>query len=157
MDSSQTAMDSAVRRFVYERMMESASAPSMAAVAAALAVPANLVRDAFRRLAAGHILVLQKDTGEVLMANPFSAVPTPFLAEADGRTYFGNCIWDVLGIPALLKRDATIRASCGDCGTAMTLRVRGGALERGEGVPAGGGIAHFALPAARWWDNIVYT
>ncbi len=157
MDTLQTELDQAVRRIVYERMMASGSAPPAAAVAAELAVPADGVRDAFRRLADGHVLVLQKDTGEVLMANPFSAVPTPFLAEADGHTYFGNCIWDVLGIPALLKRDMIIRASCGDCGTAMTLRIRGGALERGEGVPAEGGIAHFALPAARWWDNIVYT
>ncbi len=157
MDTGQMGLDKAVRRVVYERMMENGSAPSMAEIAGELAVPVGDVRTALGRLGSGHVFVLQKDTGEVLMANPFSAVPTPFMAEVDGNTYFGNCIWDVLGIPALLKRDTTIRASCGDCGTAMTLRIRGGVLERGEGVPAEGGIAHFALPAARWWDNIVFT
>jgi hypothetical protein len=33
----------------------------------------------------------------------------------------------------------------------MTLRVEGGALEPAEGV------AHFGVPARRWWDNIGYT
>jgi hypothetical protein len=97
------------------------------------------------------MVVLQRDTGEILMANPFSAVRTPFLAQVDGRSYYGNCIWDVLGIPAMLRRDAVIQTSCGDCGTSMTLRIVNGSLE-----PAVG-IAHFAVPAAQWWADIVFN
>jgi len=47
--------------------------------------------------------------------------------------------------------DATIHASCGDCDEALTLTVQHGKLERADGV------VHFAVPAARWWDDIVFT
>jgi hypothetical protein len=54
-----------------------------------------------------HMLVLEP-TGEILMANPFSAVPTPFLAEVGGRRWFGNCIWEALGIIATLHADGRV-------------------------------------------------
>ncbi len=97
------------------------------------------------------MLVLQRDTGEVLMANPFSAVPTAFLVRAVGVTYFGNCIWDAMGIPATLKQDAVIQASCADCGTAMRLEIENGELKPSSG------LTHFAIPAIRWWEDVVFT
>jgi hypothetical protein len=96
-------------------------------------------------------LVLQKGSGEVLMANPFSAVPTPFLVKAGDCSYYGNCIWDAMGIPAMLKQDAFIEASCGCCSTAMNLKITNGSLEEARG------LAHFAIPAAHWWDDIVFN
>ncbi len=146
-----TTFDQGLRRYVYDQAMKTGVAPTVAETAAALSTTPAQVQASFQRLAEAHMLVLQRDTGEILMANPFSAVPTPFLAQVDGRTYYGNCIWDVLGIPAMLRRDAVIQASCGDCGTSMTLRIANGSLE-----PAVG-IAHFAVPAAQWWADIVFT
>ena len=90
--------------------------------------------EAFRRLADGRILVLQRGTGEILMANPFSAVPTPFLVRSGDRSWYGNCIWDAAGIPAMLGQDAAIEASCGCCGTAMHLKVVNGSFEDAPGV-----------------------
>jgi hypothetical protein len=101
-------------------------------------------------LAEGRVFALDAD-GEILMAPPFSAVPTGFLVESGGRSWWGNCIWDALGILVMLGRDGRVVASCGDCGTGMTLEVAGGALQHAEGV------AHFAVPARRWWDDIVFT
>ncbi len=147
----EAVLDQKVRRHIYDRIMKTGIAPSAAETAAALSTPLAEVQASLQRLAGAHMLVLQKDTGEVLMANPFSAVPTPFLVQAGERLYFGNCIWDAMGIPAMLHQDAVIRASCGDCGTAMTLRITNGSLEPAEG------IAHFALPAAHWWDDIVFN
>jgi hypothetical protein len=94
---------------------------------------------------------LQKGSGEVLMANPFSAVPTPFLVKIGDRSYYGNCIWDAMGIPAMLQQDATIEASCGCCSTAMNLKVTNGLIGEAHG------IAHFAIPAAHWWDDIIFN
>ncbi len=85
------------------------------------------------------------------MAEPFSAIPTPFAVYVNDRRYYGNCIWDALGIPAMLHADARIDCSCGCCGEAMRLEVSAGTLG-----PAGG-VIHFALPANRWWEDIVYT
>lgn len=50
-----------------------------------------------------------------------------------------------------LHADATVRASCACCWQPMTLRVKDDAP-----VPAPG-VAHFAVPAAHWWDDLPYT
>lgn len=146
-----SAFDYEVRRRVYDQLMRTGIAPTAADTATAMATQVADVQASLQRLADAHMVVLQKGTQEVLMANPFSAVPTPFLVQVGTQSYFGNCIWDAMGIPAMLHRDAIVRASCGDCGTAMTLRIANERLEPAEG------IAHFAIPAAHWWDDIVFN
>ena len=146
-----TALDSEVRSHVYNSAMREGRPPTIAEIASTLSRTPDEVRASFQRLADGHIFVLQKGSGEILMANPFSAVPTPFLVKVGDRSYYGNCIWDAMGIPAMLKQDATIETSCGCCGTAMTLRITTGSVE------AAAGIVHFAIPAAHWWDDIVFN
>ena len=105
----------------------------------------------FRRLNEKRLLLLAPDSGEIVMAPPFSAVPTPFVVESDGIVYYANCVWDAYGIPAALQRDAEVAAACGCCGEPMRMAVK-------DGEPvATGGVAHFAVPAAHWWDDLVYT
>jgi len=143
--------DVRVRVAVYDTAMAAGSPPAADQLATQLGIPLTEVRDSLERLATGRALVLQPGSREILMANPFSAVPTPFAVRADGRLYFGNCIWDALGIPAMLKIDGHIATSCGCCGEAMTLNVVDQRLE-----PASG-VVHFAIPAKRWWEDIVYN
>jgi hypothetical protein len=143
------SLDLRVRANVYDATMRDGAIPRIAQVAAALGVPAEEVRESFQRLATGRVLVLQGD-GEILMANPFSAVPTPFTVIADGRSYYGNCIWDALGIPAMMRCDAVVDTSCGDCGNAARVEVTGGVVR-------GDGIMHFAIPARDWWKDIVFN
>jgi hypothetical protein len=151
MDQISQELDRLVRKFVYDKAMHRGSPPTLAETSAALAIPLADVQASFRHLADGHILVLQTENGEILMANPFSAVPTPFLVELEAFSCFGNCIWDALGIAAMLKRDACIKTACGDCGTALELSVADGQVQ------GDAGIIHFALPARRWWDDIVFN
>jgi hypothetical protein len=150
-EQENVASHKVVRSHVYDYVMREGLPPTIAETSSALSRPPNEVRASLERLADGHILVLQKGSGEILMANPFSAVPTPFLVKAGGRSSYGNCIWDAMGIAAMLKKDATIEASCGCCGTAMNLKITNGSLEETNG------IAHFAIPAAHWWDDIVFN
>ncbi len=150
--SSRTAdFDARVRLFVYRHFAGAGRSPSKAEVAGGLASSTEAVAAAFERLAGGKALVLQPESGEVLMAEPFSAVPTAFEVTIGDRTWWGNCVWDALGVLAMLGRDGDVRTSCGDCGEAMRLQVRGGELQPAPGV------VHYALPAARWWDDIVFT
>jgi hypothetical protein len=81
-DLDETTFDHEVRRYVYDHVMKGGLPPSIAQTASALSTTLDAVEASFRRLADGHILVLQRGTGEILMANPFSAVPTPFLVRA---------------------------------------------------------------------------
>ncbi len=143
--------DARVRAGVYDITFSSGTPPSAQQLSEVLALPEPLVRESYERLASGKALVLQRDSREVLMANPFSAVPTPFAVRASGRLFFGNCIWDALGIPAMLGVDARIESSCACCGEAMQLIVSGGTL---ESIAA---MVHFAVPAHEWWQDIVYN
>ncbi|MGH7336062.1 MAG: organomercurial lyase [Myxococcota bacterium] len=150
-ESPPESVDFAVRAAVYDGAIGSGAVPTSAQLAERLALQRSRVHESLERLAAAKTLVLQLESREILMASPFSAVPTPFAVRAAGRRYYGNCVWDALGIPAMLGADAEIEASCGCCGEAMRLAVAGGELE------SVAGVVHFAIPAARWWQDIVYN
>jgi hypothetical protein len=145
------ALDREIRRYVYDVTMKQGYPPLLAETSEHFHVPMADACEAFRRLAAGRVLVLQPDVGEILMASPFSAVPTPFVVELTDFSCFGNCIWDALGIAAMMGQDARIKTACGDCGTAMEVGVTGGAVQYAEW------LAHFAIPARHWWDDIVFN
>jgi hypothetical protein len=145
-----------VRVRLYQLFLEFGRCPTMAEVAGALHCGISDVAAAFKELAAAHVLVLQAGSGEVLMANPLSAVPTPFVvkteSETQSRSWYGNCIWDALGVIAMLHCDGSVLTSCGCCGESMTVGVCKGVVEgKAEGV------VHFAIPARRWWDDIVFN
>lgn len=144
-------LDARLRHHVYDLTLERGAPPRIAELQAASGLTDADVRAGLQRLAAGRVLVLEPARGEILMANPFSAVPTPFLVETARYRAFGNCIWDALGIPVMLRAPARVVSACGCCGSLMSLDVD----ERG--VSGDAGVAHFAVPAARWWEDIVFT
>jgi hypothetical protein len=143
--------DDAVRGAIYGRVLTTGSIPSAHHVSVDVDSSVEEVHQSFARLAAARVIALQSQGGEILMAPPFSAVPTSFLVIAGAIETFANCIWDALGVLAILRRDGEVRTACGCCSSAMTLSVRNGALQPHEG------IVHFAVPAKKWWDNIVFT
>lgn len=143
--------DTEVRLQLYRDFIESGRPPLSNRLAGLMGAPLEAVRTAFERLAASKAIVLQPFSREVLMANPLSAVPSPFLVRAGGRTFFGSCVWDGLGIIAMLQSGGTLETSCSCCGEAMSIDVRDGQPQPVEG------IIHFAIPAKRWWENIVFT
>lgn len=145
-----------VRLRIYEKFIASGRCPSKSELAADFARPLPEINIALQELAAAHMLVLQPDSGEVLMASPLSAVPTAFAVETTrqlpSRNFYGNCIWDALGVLAMLHSDGRVLTSCGCCGESITVTVRDGQVTSEPG-----GIVHFALPARQWWDDIVFT
>jgi alkylmercury lyase-like protein len=85
------------------------------------------------------------------MAQPFSAIPTPYRVQTSGGSYWANCAWDALNIAALLKVDARVEAHCPDCNAELSMVVQSGALASPEG------IIHFVVPPRRFWENIGFT
>lgn len=141
-----------VRLDVLEVARQTAQVPDAGEVARRIGRSHDQVVNAFGHLAETHVYVLEPgDPGRLRMANPFSAVPTGFRVEAGGRRYFGNCVWDALGIVSLLGGEGRVQASCPDCNQEMLLDVSGRELAPIEAV------VHFAVPARRWWDDIVHT
>jgi len=144
-------LDARARHHIYDITMARGAPPTVAELSTAMGVATDQLRASLGRLAAGRVVVLQPESGEILMASPFSAVPTAFVVETRRYAAFGNCIWDALGIPAMLREPATIRTGCGCCGEKMELVV-----DR-NGLATSTGVVHFAIPAARWWDDVAFT
>lgn len=151
-DARVDAADLELRNATYRLFVELGRAPTAAEVAGAVGRALPAVRDGWRRLHGAHALVLD-DAGEIRMANPFSAVPTPFRVEAGGRSWYAPCGWDAFGIGAALHVDSVIRTECADCREPLRIEVRDGRPTEG----AAGLVWHVLVPAADWWSDIGFT
>jgi hypothetical protein len=145
------SIDARLRREIYDISVARGIPPSIAELSRATAISSDDVRAGLARLATARILVVQPESGEILMAPPFSAVPTPFLVETSRHASYANCAWDAFGVSVTLTEPALVRSACGCCGEAMTLQVAH------DHPPAGDGVIHFAVPAKRWWEDLVFT
>ncbi|HUQ20802.1 MAG TPA: organomercurial lyase [Gemmatimonadaceae bacterium] len=143
--------DNTVRLHIVTQAANTGRVPQAPAIASALGRSEAEIRASIKNLAAEKILMLAPNDGVIWAAAPFCATPSPFYVVSNGVDYSAICIWDALGIPAALHQDAVIHTVCGDCGDAMTVKIRDGNL-----VPAEG-IIHFGVPARNWWDNIGFT
>lgn len=145
-------LDLRVRRHVYGRFVELGRAPTVEEVGAELGLAGAEAEASLRRLDEAHALVLLPGTTELWMANPFSAVETPHRVLCEGRSWFGNCAWDALGIPGALHADGRVESECACCGEPLALEVREGRIAEGAEL-----LAHILVPARRWWDDIAFT
>ena len=143
--------DTRVKLRIYQTVADTTRPPLRRELAQAFDVPEEEVEATFRRLREKKLIALAPATSEIVMAPPFSAAPTPFSVIVEDKRYFGNCIWDAFGIAAALNRDAEIEASCGCCGEPACLAVRDGKPGPSDW------LAHFAVPARHWWDDITFT
>ena len=142
--------DSKLRLFVYREMIRTGRAPLVREMAEGLGLTIPKVRQSLQRLSASHAFMTQDD-GELWRVAPFSAIPTAFPVRVGKQSWFGNCIWDALGIPAMLGEDADVGASCGCCNLDMRLKIRKGKLLEKEG------IIHIAVAARDWYRDVVFT
>jgi len=135
----------------YAQVVELGRVPTAAEVAAATHLAPTEVVAGWRRLHDQHALVLNAATDEIRMANPFSGVPTAYRVRAAGRWWYANCAWDAFGICAALDVDGQIETSCAGSGEPLSITVR---AHRPDDERL---LFHCLVPAARWWDDIVFT
>lgn len=158
MSTTLAPFDTTVRLAIQRAFIEGRSTPTVTSVAGEVSASIAEVRDAFERLATGHVIVLATGTHEIVMSAPFAGGHTDFSVTIGPQTYQANCIWDALGVSAMLAAtgrhaDAEIRTLCADCAAPLAIAVRDGAVY----ADPGGAVAHFAVPAARWWADIGFT
>lgn len=140
-----------VRTYIYQHFVDRQRAPDAREVATELNISRGEVLEAMRQLATERVLVLDSQRTSVLMAEPFSAVETRFTVSSGESTWWANCAWDALGIAAALHTDVKILSTCPDCDDPLGLSVIAGRVTGDQCV------IHLAVPAARWWDDIVFT
>lgn len=144
---SERQLDEAVRLAVYDYFVRAGGAPDPADLAARLEVAETDFAASYRRLAEQRALVLDAG-GAIAMAIPFSATPTDVTVRGAGVTWWANCAFDGLGIPAMLGLGAVVETACPQSGAPITVALR-------DGVPHSVAcVLHMAVPLARWWDNI---
>jgi hypothetical protein len=141
-----------VKLKIYEMVARTGRMPASIDIALLIGSSIADVEQAFQRLYEKRLLVLEPGTlSRIRMAPPFSGIETQHRVEIEDRLYFANCAWDAFGIAAALKQDADIESTCADCDEPLTFHIRAEKPLPGEGV------VHFAVPAAQWWRDIIYT
>jgi len=140
-----------VRHFVYNHFAGTTHPPSVEETAHHFNISVEEASALYKELHNRHAFFLEPDTLTVRMANPFSAIPTDFRVHANGKTYFANCAWDMLGIPASLHCDAIIEAVCTESNETVQLEIRDRQITNSEL------LVYFPLPFTRWYDDLVFT
>lgn len=142
-----------VRKFIYDRFRETSRAPVVEEVMERFTLQRRRAVDILHELESARQLALVPGTERILMAHPFSAIATPFRVESrGGRSFFANCAWDSIAFHVLLEEPIKIDSYCHHCGETVEIRLANDAVQMAR--PAST-IVYLALPAAKWWENIV--
>jgi hypothetical protein len=144
-------LDLEAKLAIYEHFAAFGTRPSVDDIAARVGVAVPEVREIFARLRAQRVLVLEADSESIRMAPPFSGIPTQHRVTSVGVTYHANCAWDALGIPAALRRSATVHSRCEQSLQPLELSVSDRGPEPSDW------LFHCVVPASQWWNDIVFT
>ena len=140
-----------VRYFVYSHFADTTRPPSVEETAAHFNISIEEAGELYKELHNRHSFFLEPNTLTIRMANPFSGIRTDFKVHANGKTYFANCAWDMLGIPAALHCDVVIDAVFTGSNESIQLEVKDGIVTNS------GLLVHFPLAFSRWYDDLIFT
>lgn len=141
-----------MRVAIYRSFIETGRPPMPADVAAEAGVPLVEIETALQELADADVIALIPGTSFVWLAHPFSAAAAPFRVSAGERSWDAICIWDALGILALTGSDGRVETRCPDCAGELAVEVRDGQVVAPDGY-----LAHYGIPASRWYEDVGYT
>lgn len=141
-----------VKLAIYDTFAKTTRAPNVSDIAQQLNAPIDDVQAAFHELHTKRLLVPEPgDPTRIRMAPPFSGIPTSFKVTIGTKLYYAPCAWDSIGIFAALHEDGMVRAQDGHTREPINLVIRDGSPKP---TPC---VIHIAVPAAHWWDDIIYT
>ena len=141
-----------VRVELYRSFIEDCRAPSPEEIGERLGQPVEQVRASLRELRDQDVIALEPNTHEVWLVHPFCATEAPFRVISGSRSWPSICIWDALGILAVVGADGTVTTKCPDCGDDLVLRI-----EEGEIRGPSDCVVHFGVPASAWYEDIAFT
>ncbi len=140
-----------LRLLVYRSFAQSGGAPTADDLAGQLRLAPDELRAGLTELARARHLVL--DAGQIVMAHPFSAVPLGFAVMGRQALWWGGCAWDSFALPHLLPDEGEVLVStrCPACARPHAWNVGAAAP------PSGAQVAHFLVPVAHMWEDVVHT
>jgi hypothetical protein len=142
-----------LRLAVYRSFAETGRCPDADGLAAQLGQPAATIRDGLAELAAARHVVLDDAGTAIVMAHPFAATNLGFSVMGARTLWWGGCAWDAFAIPHLVDDvpSVLVATTCPACDEAHAWtvdRIR---------PPAGDQVAHFLVPVAQMWDDVLHT
>jgi hypothetical protein len=143
-----------LRKFVFDRFIETATAPLVEEVMQRFHLGRDAAAEQLVALQAAHHLLLLPGTQRILMANPFSNLPTPFRVATETKRYYANCAWDAIALHVLLEKDVRISSFCHHCAAPIEFRLSQGQRVKDEGKDL---LVFLGTPVAKWYDNLVVT
>ena len=146
------ALDESVRLDVYRTLAGTGRAPTLAEIAARVDATEPAVHAALRRLHEARHLVLDADDTMVL-AHPFATTSFGFSVMGERTLWWGGCAWDSFAIPHLVptEKDVLVATRCPGCDAPLSWVVTA------DAPPEGDEVAHFLVPMAQVWDDVVLT
>jgi len=143
--------DLEIRQAVYRYLAENGRSPALEEMCDIVGQPPQEIQDAYQRLRARRLLVPSADGRSIRMAPPFSGVETQHRVYVGERQYYGNCAWDAFGVIAALGGHGRVESRCEATGEPLILSL----------TPSGPNDSswrfHVVVPAAQWWNDIVFT
>ena len=141
-----------LRLAVYRSFARTGRPPGAGDLAKQLASDVAAVQPGLVELARARHLVLDQ-VGRIVMAHPFSAVPLGFAVMGRQTLWWGGCAWDSFALPQVLLDEGEVLVStrCPACFRPHAWNVGS------EGPPDGDQVAHFLVPVARMWEDVVHT
>ena len=146
-----------VRKYIFEHFEEHATAPVLEQIMRKFRLDRTSAFNLLVELQSARHIALLTGTQRILMAFPFSSIVTPFRVKVAGKDkeYFANCAWDAVAIHVTLGREQRISSYCHHCSEEIKIHLKDQRQVslQSDNQP----LVYLALPASKWWENIVLT
>jgi Alkylmercury lyase len=141
-----------LRLAVYRSFASTGQAPTRLMLTVQLGADDAEIKSGLEMLARNRHLVLDGND-DIVMAHPFAAVPLGFAVMGTATLWWGGCAWDSFALPHLVDdpNPMLVATRCPACDTPHSWNVGR------DQPPAGDEVAHFLVPVAHMWDDVVHT
>ncbi len=143
-----------MRKYIFDHFYEHATPPTLEEAMREFGLSRKEAFSRFKEVEADHHIVLVPGTQRILMANPYSAVATPFRVQVGGRWYFANCAWDTVSLHVMLGEEAKVESYCHHCAEPIEILLRDGKVVSSSPKEP---LIFLSVPVARWYDNLINT
>jgi hypothetical protein len=146
-----------VRKYIFEHFEEHTTAPVLEETMREFGLNRASAFKVLVDLQSARHITLLTGTQRILMAFPFSSIVTPFRVKVKGndREYFANCAWHAVAIHVTLGKEQWISSYCHHCSEDINIHLKDQKPVSQQ--PDKQPLVYLALPASKWWENIVLT
>jgi alkylmercury lyase-like protein len=142
------------RKYIFDHFFEYTTPPPLEEVMQRFGLSRKEAFKRFKELEDEHQILLVPGTQRILMANPYSAVTTPFRVYVGASRYFANCAWDSVSMHVMMDRDVRIDSFCHHCAESIEMSLSGGRVKSSK---PSSPIVFLSVSVSKWYENLINT